>query len=330
MANININMDALKPKKEWKRFKLTEGTHTLRILPPFGEESQGYPYKKWFVVWGLNDPSTNKMRPFASPIADEDRCPVYEYLEALKAKAEARKEELTAKGLSKDAIKTEMADIYKVINSLRPRKTFAYNAIDKSGTVGILELTATAHKQLIALMHGYVQDYGQDPTSLNSSKDDSGVWFDFIRTGKGLDTEYTVKKAQTKKNIDGQLVFVDDREAISQNVVDNYDDAGYDVFSIYKKKSYSELKDILLFNIKDLVANEPFLAVPGFDDFSNIVSSESDQATNDDDPRSSDGEDFKAPGAAASNQVAQNQSSEVASASNDDLLSMADNILNQG
>ena len=166
MAQININMDSLKPRREWKRHKLKEGTSTLRILPPFGEKSEGYPYKKWIVVWNLVDPSTGKSRPVASPIINENKCPVYEYLELIKKKIEDDKTALKAQGYTDQQIKDRFSEINKVVSSLRPRKTFAYNATDKSGEVGILEITSTAHKQLIALMHGYVQDYSQDPASI--------------------------------------------------------------------------------------------------------------------------------------------------------------------
>ena len=270
MAQININMDSLKPRREWKRHKLKEGVSTLRVLPPFGEKAEGYPYKKWIVVWGLTDPSTGKMRPFASPIISENRCPVYEYLEIIKKKIEEDKNTLKAQGYTDQQIKDRFQEINKVVGGLRPRKTFAYNATDKSGTVGILEITSTAHKQLIALMHGYVQDYGQDPTSLNSEQDDSGVWFNFGRTGTGLDTEYKVEKAQTKKNIDGQLVFVDDRDALPQNIINDYENLGYDLFTTYKEKSYNEMKELLLFNLKEIVKKEPYFAVPGFDNFEGV------------------------------------------------------------
>lgn len=270
MAKLNINMDSLKPRREWKRHKLAEGTATLRILPPFGEKAEGYPYKKWIVVWGLTDPATNKMKPIASPIMVENKCPVYEYLELIKAKLEDDKNILKAKGYSDQQVKDRFAEVNKIVGALRPRKTFAYNATDKSGSVGILEITSTAHKQLIALMHAYVQDYGQDPTSLNSADDDAGVWFNFGRTGKGLDTEYTVTKAQTKQKINNQMVFVDDRSPLSQNIVDDYENQGYDLFGLYKEKSYEETKEILMYNLKALVAKEPYLAVPGFDDFSNV------------------------------------------------------------
>ena len=83
MANVNINIDALKPAREWVRHKVESGNNIYRILPPFGdiEKHKNIPFKKWYVVWNLIDPETGKMKPYNSPLnSDERRCPVKEYL----------------------------------------------------------------------------------------------------------------------------------------------------------------------------------------------------------------------------------------------------------
>ena len=189
-------------------------------------------------------------------------------------------------------------------------------------------------------MHGYVQDYGQDPTSLNSQKDDSGVWFNFSRTGTGLDTEYKVEKAQTKRNVDGDIMFVDDRDSLPQNIVQDYENLGYDLFSIYKEKSYDEMKQLFLYNLKAIVEKEPYFAVPGFDNFDDLGETSQAQATTasaqtdiqkgnaanittkfgaaDDDD---DDVEERAKPAVEINQVATPQS-------NDEILAAADDILN--
>ena len=63
MAKINVNLDSLKPTKEIKRHKVKEGTSVFRILPPFGDNSNGYPYRKWSIAW-LQDPTSGKRRPY--------------------------------------------------------------------------------------------------------------------------------------------------------------------------------------------------------------------------------------------------------------------------
>ena len=371
MAKINLNMDSLKPRREWKRHKVEEGTSTYRILPPFGEESNGYPYRKWNVIWGLLDPTTNKLKPFASPITYENKCPVYEYLDILKKKVDNDKQVLVSKlksqGLTdekaiEEQVKKHFESVNKFIGAVRPKTVYAYNASDKSGAVGILEIKSTAHKKLLALLHQYVQDYGQDPTSLNSTPDDSGLWFNFVRSGKGLATEYDVQKSQIKQNFNGQIAFVDDRSALHENIVKNYEDLAYDIHSIYVKKTYDEMRQIFLLNLKRFVegdpqagiAPNPYLAVPGFDDFSGLTAPTAAAASNQGAQQASsgqaqnvqkgskpittnfgpvdDGGDDEEDEAVVASQPAAQASKPAASAapqSNDDIMAMADSLLNE-
>ena len=250
---IKINLDSLKSRREWKRHKVKDGHNVFRILPPFGEASNGYPYRKWQIIWGLADPENGRQRPFASSMTSEQACPVTEYVQALKKRSETLKSQLQANGESEEAIKARLADLNKVINDLSPKTVYLYNAADKAGEVGLLELKSTAHKKMKTEMSQYINDYNQDPTSLNSEDDDSGLWFDIIRTGEGRDTEYDVKKMQNKiKKATGGFSFEDDRSPLSDNIVANYNSLGYDLSTVYQLKTYEELKEVLEANMEAL------------------------------------------------------------------------------
>lgn len=255
MANIKINLDSLKARREWKRHKVVDGHNVYRILPPFGEASNGYPYRKWQICWGLKDPESGRMRPFASSLTSEKRCPISEFVAELRKKADTLTAQLQASGASNDSVKERMKVLNAMISDLSPKTVYVYNAANKAGEVGLLELKATAHKKMKALMHEYVQMYNQDPTSLNSSDDDSGVWFDIVRTGQFRDTEYDVQKCQIRmKNATGRLTFEDDRSPLPDSLVQNYETQAYDLSTIYQQKSYDELKEILEANMADIVA----------------------------------------------------------------------------
>jgi hypothetical protein len=258
MANISINLDSLNPKtfKKTVRHKVQDGDNIFRLLPPFGPEANGYPYQKWNVIWGLVDPNSGRMRPFASPSTYEGRCPVYDYLDVLKPKVEELKNTISEERLD---------ELNKFISNLRPKSVFAYNASDKSGQVGVLELKSTAHKKVIALMNKYITDYNQDPTSLNSELTDSGVWFNITRTGKGFDTTYDANKHQTMvKDANGIPSFQDDRTALAEGISQNYEELAYDLNNIYQKLSYDELKDILIANLINASETLPELLISGF------------------------------------------------------------------
>lgn len=229
----------------------------FRILPPFGEASNGYPYRKWQIIWGLSDPETGRARPFASSMTSEKRCPVTEYVTALKDKAEVLKSQLKAAGASEEDVKQRLKVLSEVINSLTPKTVYVYNAADKAGEVGLLELKSTAHKSMKEQMNKYIQEYNQDPTSLNSAEDDSGIWFNVIRSGTHYDTTYKVEKLQTLIKNGNQRTYVDDRSPLPDSVVHNYDNLAYDLSSIYQIKSYDELDAILQANLPQIYGTCP-------------------------------------------------------------------------
>lgn len=252
MANIKINTESLRSSRETKRHKIQNGSNVFRILPPFGDVSvhNNYPYKKWSIVW-MVDPRYGSRRPFASPMTDGEKCPVDEYNKKLTSFIEKKKSKLEQQNASKEEIKDKLKTLYEIQWQLKLSHVYAYNACDKSGEVGILELKSTAHKAMKKMMNTYIKDYGQDPTSLNSDlKNDSGVWFDIRKEGEKKDTEYDVVFAVTKKkNADGELEKKDDRSPLSEHVVDNFEDLAYDLYSLYRPMSYDKLHEVLLANL---------------------------------------------------------------------------------
>lgn len=267
MANISINLDSLSPKsfKKTVRHKIKDGVNTLRFLPPFGEEANGYPYRKWNVIWGLTDPNSGRTRPYASSSTYEGQCPVYDFLDILKPKIEQDKAALLASGASEDDVKAKFKSINDFISNIRPKTVFSYNATDKSGTVGVVELKSTAHKDVLKVMNQYIKDYNQDPTSVTSEVSDSGVWINVLREGMGFDTKYSAQKNQIMvKNEQGVPQYQDDRSALAENIVASYDDLAYDLNTVYEKKTYDELKEILVANLLNAAIDIPELLVPGF------------------------------------------------------------------
>lgn len=252
-SKIKINMDSLKSSKEWVRHKIKNGNNIYRVLPPFGDASNGYPYRKWQIIWGLQDPESGRMRPYASPLMTEKRCPVMEFVEGLRERLAKMEGDLKARGMDDKAVRKheKYARLSKFTRDITPKTSYIYNASDKAGVVGLLELKTTAHKDLKVKMSQYIQDYNQDPTSLSSVDDDSGVWFNFIRSGEGFsDTEYKVEKVQVKaKDASGRVSFTDDRSPLADVIVENFANVAYDLSTIYKSTTYDEVNEILQANI---------------------------------------------------------------------------------
>ena len=270
MGNITINTEALKTGREWHRHKVQDGSNVFRILPPFGdiEVHNNYPYRKWSIAW-LEDPISGGRRPYASPMTDGDsECPIYEFSQKVRSLFDSEKAKLEAAGLPKDVIKDKLSGLAELQWQVRLQHLYVYNACDKSGNVGLLELKSTAHKAMKKKMSQYIADYTQDPTSLNSDlKNDAGVWFNIIREGSGKDTVYSVEINRTSyKDESGELVFKSDRTPLPANVVENFNQLAYDLNTVYRRKSYAELKEILLYTLSVMGRTNPVaLQIPGFE-----------------------------------------------------------------
>jgi hypothetical protein len=270
MANIKINVEGLKTGREWVRHKVQEGNNVYRVLPPFGDpnEHKNSPFRRWVVAW-LTDPNTGKRFPFATPFSSGQKdaaCPIHEYTRLLSDKIEKLKAGLQAKGRSDQEIKDALSPLNKVLWETRANRTFAYNVVDKSGKVGLLELKKTAHDEMKQRMLEYIQERQMDPTSLNSDiKSDAGVWFNIKRTGMGKDTKYSVEFAKIgQKDADGDVVYKLDRSPLPEGVAESFESQAHNLSTIYRLKSYDELKDILLYNISLIAEDIPHAVVPGF------------------------------------------------------------------
>ena len=331
MANISINLDSLNPKsfKKTVRHKIKDGTSIFRFLPPFGQESNGYPYCKWNVVWGLTDPNTGRERPFASPSTYEGQCPVFDYLELLRAKVEAEKITLMSKGMSEDQVKQKQEKINKFISGIRPKTVYAYNASDKSGTIGVVELKSTAHKDVLKVMNQYIKDYNQDPTSLNSAVTDSGVWMKIVREGAGFDTKYSAAKNQIMlKDATGVPSYQDDRSALAESISENFQEVGYNLNTLYQKHTYEELKEILVANLINFGIDMPEVLVSGFglEESQNLPQSSQSAALA---PTKGSGKiAIKLESAEEVEDEAPVKTGKKASTDTEDLLAMADNLFN--
>jgi len=193
---------------------------------------------------------------------------VKEYNEAISRKIKEVEGKLAAKGLTPDQVQAKLEGLRKAQWQFRVNHSYAYNAANKQGEVGILEVKSTAHKGLKKLMADYITEYNQDPTSLESDVDENaGVWFNITKTGQMKNTEYTVSFNMVKeKSADGKVYKTEDRSPLAEAIVESYAQLGYDLNTIYLRKDYEDLKDILLYNIALLAKDYPEVAlIPSFE-----------------------------------------------------------------
>lgn len=134
----------------------------------------------------------------------------------------------------------EKARLYK-----KQRHVFV-NAVTKEGEVVILKMPQTAADAAKkAIIDAYNMLKKADPTGAHNpvSKHDAskGVWLEFSRTGKMLSTKYDVKPATIQDGLTQTL----DMTPIDQTVVDNYENLGKDLDTLFIAYTDEELEKIL-------------------------------------------------------------------------------------
>lgn len=230
---VNLNLDGMSSKqfKPINRFKVQDGTNVFRILPPFGTEHENKASREVNLHWGFVT-SDGKQRPVVCSYHYEKFCPICQSAKSTEGEAER------AKLMGND---DEYKELIKKAQDLRNRKTFLYNAANKQGDMGVLELTKTSHEAVIELFTSYIKKYDKDPTSLKD-----GVWLEINREGKGFKTKYTVSLHRvTLRDADGEIVEKLDRSPLAENILNNYEKNAVDIHSLYKPVLAADLQRIL-------------------------------------------------------------------------------------
>jgi len=255
-----LNLDGmLSSRRDITRFKVTEGSHIFRILPPFGTNHNNVPSRKIELHWGFTK-KDGGLSPVLCSYPTEGFCPIcakVKELESLAATllAQGNKEMADAALLltqmdqaGADALRAQAQGnldksdaTLKDAGRIKARRSYLLNAANKNGELGILEITKTAVDALVCLMKQYVNRYGKNPTSLTQ-----GCWFVFNRTGKGYNTVYTVEFNKKMLTLDdGEQVEKVDTEALSPNIITNFDKLAYDIHKMYIPVSAVDLQKIL-------------------------------------------------------------------------------------
>lgn len=235
-VNDELNLDGMGsngrgPKRDIKRFKVTDGSHIYRILPPFGTDHQRKASRQIQLHWGY-EKKDGKPSPLTCAYPTDGVCPICIKNRDLITEAEQFK--LDGDLESFDAT-------MEAANRIKVRRSYLLNAANKDGEVGVLEIVKTAHDQLVELMREYLNKYGKNPTSLKD-----GVWFVFSRSGKGFKTEYKVAINKTMITLeDGDQVEKVDRTPLAMNIQENYETLAYDIHAMYKPIKGADLQRIV-------------------------------------------------------------------------------------
>lgn len=175
-----------------KHYRLKEGSNVFRVLPPMKSLAE---FGKWCLYYsvhygyfGVNraDPSKPSYRTFRC-IEDKNLrtgmikqdCPECNKNGVQRKLLEAAQADLKQQGKSDEDIKISCAPLNGYLKSHNVDRKWYMNVLTEAGEVGVLEISHKCKKQLDAQIEKLQKEKGiKDPLDV-----DTGVWFDFLRTG---------------------------------------------------------------------------------------------------------------------------------------------------
>jgi hypothetical protein len=242
LPNLSFNLDTVENEGAGtrKREKIKEGISCYRILPPYGTNANGSLSHRYTVHWGFMG-ANGKERSVACSYQTEGYCPVCQRVR------EAEDEMKRAEANNNEAKKKELE---KYISNFRAKKFWLYNAVTSDGRIVMLELGKTAHDALSKKISEAVRRKvgAFDPTS-----PETGVWFEFSRSGKGLNTEYAVDYKKIAVDLgDGNVADKPDRTPLSPELVEQIKAAlagtavgMHDIHTAHESTTSTELRALM-------------------------------------------------------------------------------------
>lgn len=225
-------------------FKLKDGSATYRILPSLGfkgKEPNGHWAEFYRVHFGYRN-SKGEMRVFQSPLVKNYKTKMVEAPDAALERIEMLKSELEK---AKAAGNTTVVD--KLNELVGPNKArynmdsnWHMNVVDEQGNIGILRIRHKAKLALDAVIKA-LRDKGIEPLGA-----DSGRFFTFNRTGKGLDTTFTVTVKTRTLTVEGVgEVQQDIVHALTDDILNRLETEAGELGSLYAKLTSEEVARIV-------------------------------------------------------------------------------------
>lgn len=252
-VNVNaLDINRGSGGREFVNHKIKDGDNIFRILPPFGTKANGRVTAEYWLSWGFTDSEGNK-KPLVSTLGIDHECPIFEATQELSADMADLVREYSYEDGGKTKVDwkkvpQELKDKYQELkanrDAIRPSRGFFYNALDQSGTVGILRLPKTAAEQLNAKIKDAIKRLGLNPVSLRE-----GCSFNIHRKRTGsraFDVEYSVDLLKTaSKDASGNPTETIQKSSVPEDLIENFDKRAYDLFSLYRYRTPADLRKIL-------------------------------------------------------------------------------------
>ncbi len=179
-----------------------------RIFPPIKSQAET---GKWAMYWGIHfgyrgkdrqDPSKTKIRTFKC-VEDKDfrtqmirkECAECNLIAANKRLKEERTAQMKASGQTKEDIDTLLGPLDTWLRDHNVDRKWYINVVNDQGEFGTLAISHKAKKQLDAKLGELTQ------MGIDGIDPEQGVWFNFKRTGKGIEVQDTVEVVMDRQGL---------------------------------------------------------------------------------------------------------------------------------
>jgi len=234
-------------------FSIENGSNVYGILPPLFDLAEDRKWSQFHrVEFGYKN-SEGYMRPFISPRVVNRNTNMVEVESAAHLKRTELKEKyeelktnipkaLKAGKLSKEEAK-EMLDKAKAdVKRYNLESKHYLNVINQEGEIGLLKIPNMAMKSLRSLKKE-LDAKGKD--LIPYEEDGTGLYVNFYREGKRLDTTYNVSVVQKTVTVDGEQYEKDVKWELTGAILDRLNEEAFELDKLFPEPSTEEVERIV-------------------------------------------------------------------------------------
>jgi hypothetical protein len=240
---IGVPQYGSKKKNNWR---IGDGDNIYRILPPLGKLAATGGWAVFEALhWGYR--GSKGMRPFKCIQKKHFKsgmitvqCPECDKIAEYKGLLESAEEQKASEGMSKDQIKEAVKPLSDWLFSHNLDKKWYVNAMKEDGSIGRLAMPHKMYQALQQKIEKLINEDGIDPIAV-----DGGVWFVLTRTGKGVQTAFSVDVQYTQETVNGRKAKVIKPAALNEETLAKVAAEAYDLSDSFRKLTYDEIKRLV-------------------------------------------------------------------------------------
>ena len=219
-------------------FDLEDGESVFRILPALGEDADAGIWASYYSVHFGYRNSENRMVPFVSPKVEDRKSKMVIVRDAAEDRIVAIRARLEEAKASGDE---------ETYNTLLPLVTKQYfqknlwhmNAVDLTGKIGLLKVPHKVKKSMDTEI-ARLKSEGCDPRSV-----DNGRFFVINRSGKGFQTEYSVRIYQENEVINGKTYKTDKVHVLTSDLISRLESETHHLSVLYRRPTAEQVVRIV-------------------------------------------------------------------------------------